>query len=213
MFHAFRLLARPRFAFGTACIFLYVGGEVSVGSLIISYLMQASVLDVAAQQAGKLVPLYWGGAMLGRFLGAYILRIASPAAVLSCAAAIVIGLLTLSANTTGALSGWSLLSIGLFNSIMFPTIFSLASAGLGARSAEGSGVICMAIVGGAVIPLLTGTAADTWGLKSALFVPAVCYAGICAFGWFTRGRTPPASSLQSERQQHISGMTDEAAIP
>jgi FHS family L-fucose permease-like MFS transporter len=186
MLRAFHLLARPRFAFGTVCIFLYVGGEVSVGSLIISYLMQNSVFNVAAQQAGKLVPLYWGGAMLGRFLGAYVLRVASPAVVLSCAAAIVIGLLLLSANTTGAISGWSLLSIGLFNSIMFPTIFSLASAGLGSRSAEGSGVICMAIVGGAIIPLLTGNAADIWGLKAALVVPAVCYAGICAFGWCTR---------------------------
>jgi FHS family L-fucose permease-like MFS transporter len=106
--------------------------------------------------------------------------------VLAGAAAIVIVLLTTSANSTGVLSAWALLSIGLFNSIMFPTIFSLASEGLGVRAAEGSGVICMAIVGGAVVPLLTGHAADHWGLKMALIVPAACYGGILLYGWFAR---------------------------
>ncbi|MGC1520782.1 MAG: hypothetical protein WA803_04500, partial [Steroidobacteraceae bacterium] len=95
-------------------------------------------------------------------------------------------LLTLSANTVGLVSGWSLLAIGLFNSIMFPTIFTLASEGLGKRTAEGSGVICMAIVGGAIVPLVTGRAADLWGLKLALMVPAACYLTILAFGWFAR---------------------------
>jgi FHS family L-fucose permease-like MFS transporter len=95
-------------------------------------------------------------------------------------------LLTISANTSGAVSAWSLLAIGLFNSIMFPTIFTLANEGLGERAAEGSGVICMAIVGGAIVPLLTGNAADYWGLKYALVVPAACYCGILLFGWFAR---------------------------
>ena len=90
------------------------------------------------------------------------------------------------ANTAGAVSGWSLLAIGLFNSIMFPTIFTLASEGLGKRAAEGSGVICVAIVGGAIVPLVTGNAADLWGLKQALAVPAACYFTILAFGWFAR---------------------------
>jgi FHS family L-fucose permease-like MFS transporter len=91
-----------------------------------------------------------------------------------------------SANTVGNVSGWSLLAIGLFNSIMFPTIFTLASEGLGKRAAEGSGVICVAIVGGAIVPLVTGNAADLWGLKHALIVPAVCYFTILAFGWYAR---------------------------
>jgi FHS family L-fucose permease-like MFS transporter len=95
-------------------------------------------------------------------------------------------LLTISANTTGWVSAWSLLSIGFFNSIMFPTIFTLANEGLGKRAAEGSGVICMAIVGGAIVPLVTGNAADLWGLKYALIVPAACYVGILLFGWFAR---------------------------
>src|ERR1700722_2860492 len=143
---AFNLLTRPRFAFGTLCIFLYVGGEVAIGSLIVSYLMQSSVLGLAAGLAGKHVSFYWGGAMVGRFIGAYLLRLFAPGKVLACAAAIVVLLLTISANTVGNVSGWSLLAIGLFNSIMFPTIFTLASEGLGTRAAEGSGVICMAIV-------------------------------------------------------------------
>ena len=183
---AFDLLGRPRFAFGTLCIFLYVGGEVAIGSLIVSYLMQPNVLGMAAEAAGKHVPFYWGGAMIGRFIGAYVLRKFAPGKVLTSVAATVIGLLLISANTVGEVSAWSLLAIGLFNSIMFPTIFSLACEGLGKRAAEGSGVICMAIVGGAVVPLVTGHAADMWGLKQALIVPALCYIGILSFGWFAR---------------------------
>jgi FHS family L-fucose permease-like MFS transporter len=183
---AFNLLTQPRFAFGTLCIFLYVGGEVAIGSLIVSYLMQGSVFGVAAEEAGKHVPYYWGGAMVGRFIGAYVLRLFAPGKVLACVAAAVIALLTFSALASGPASGWALLSIGLFNSIMFPTIFTLASEGLGTRAAEGSGVICMAIVGGAIVPLVTGNAADLWGLKLSLSVPAVCYFGILAFGLFAR---------------------------
>jgi FHS family L-fucose permease-like MFS transporter len=183
---AFNLLARPRFAFGALCIFLYVGGEVAIGSVIVNYLMQSSVLGLAGGAAGKHLPFYWGGAMVGRFIGAWLLRLFAPGKVLACAAAAVIVLLTVSANTMGLVSGWSLLAIGLFNSIMFPTIFTLASEGLGTRAAEGSGVICVAIVGGAVVPLATGTAADVWGLKHALIVPAVCYFTILAYGWFAR---------------------------
>jgi FHS family L-fucose permease-like MFS transporter len=183
---AISLLARPRFAFGALCIFLYVGGEVAIGSVIVNYLMQSTVLGMAAEQAGKHVSYYWGGAMVGRFIGAYLLRLFSPGKVLVCAAAVVLALLTISANSAGLVSGWSLLAIGLFNSIMFPTIFTLASEGLGKRAAEGSGVICMAIVGGAIVPLLTGRAADLWGLKQALIVPAICYCTILCFGWFAR---------------------------
>ena len=183
---AFNLLTRPRFAFGTLCIFLYVGGEVAIGSVIVSYLMQSSVLGMAAGVAGKHLIFYWGGAMVGRFAGAWLLRLCSPGKVLACAAGVVCVLLTVSANSSGLVSGWSLLAIGLFNSIMFPTIFTLANEGLGTRAAEGSGVICMAIVGGAIVPLVTGNAADLWGLKQALAVPAVCYLTILGFGWFAR---------------------------
>lgn len=183
---AFELLKQPRFAFGAACIFLYVGAEVAVGSVIVNYLMESDVLGLGAEAAGKHVPLYWGGAMVGRFIGATLLRMFSPGKVLACAAGMTILLLLVSANSTGLVSGWSLLAVGLFNSIMFPTIFSLASEGLGERAAEGSGLICVAIVGGAIVPLITGHAADLVGLKMALAVPAICYAIILCFGIFAR---------------------------
>jgi FHS family L-fucose permease-like MFS transporter len=95
-------------------------------------------------------------------------------------------LLLVSSNSSGAVSGWSLLAIGVFNAIMFPTIFSLACEGLGARAAEGSGLICVAIVGGAIVPLITGAFADAAGLKLALSVPALCYAAILCFGVYAR---------------------------
>ncbi|RSU54232.1 sugar MFS transporter [Sphingomonas sp. S-NIH.Pt15_0812] len=187
MFHAFTLLKRPRFAMGTACIFLYVGAEVAIGSLIVNYLMQPSVFGITDKAAGDHVPFYWGGALIGRFIGAYILTRMSPGKVLAGAATGAIALLLISANTQGAVSGWSLLAIGLMNSIMFPTIFSLASEGLGKRAAEGSGVIATAIVGGAVIPYLTGSLADASNsLHFALTLPAVCYLLIAAYGLYAR---------------------------
>jgi FHS family L-fucose permease-like MFS transporter len=193
MGHPFALLRRRRFGFGALCIFLYVGAEVAIGSVIVSYLMQSSVLSLSPEDAGKHVPFYWGGAMVGRFIGAYLLRVFSPGKVLACAAAGAMVLLLTSANSTGPVAGWALLAVGLFNSIMFPTIFSLACEGLGPRAAEASGIICMAIVGGAVIPLITGRLADWTGLQFALTVPAVCYAGILSFGIYARGPAAAAN--------------------
>ncbi len=183
---AWSLLRQARFSYGVLCIFLYVGAEVTIGSLMVSYLMQPSALHLAAQSAGQHVSYYWGGAMVGRFISAELLRLYSPGKVLAGAAAAVLCLLFVSSHSIGALSGWSLLAVGLFNSLMFPTIFSLACEGLGARAAQASGILCVAIVGGALIPLATGHAADLLGLKSALFVPAICYAGILGFGIFAR---------------------------
>jgi MFS transporter, FHS family, L-fucose permease len=182
---AFDLLRQQRFGFGALCIFLYVGAEVAIGSLIVNYLMESNIMGLAEQDAGKLVPLYWGGALVGRFIGAYILRIVSPGLVLAGVAIAVMTLLLISGSGSGGVAGWSLLAIGLFNSIMFPTIFTLASRDLGKRAAEGSGVICVAIVGGAVIPPLTGWVADMVGsLQTALIVPALCYMVIAAFGLY-----------------------------
>ena len=197
----FDLLRQRRFAFGATCIFLYVGAEVAIGSIIVSYLMQPDVMALAQRAAGDHVSFYWGGAMVGRFAGSFVLRIFSPGKVLACVAAAVLALLAISASSTGAVSGWSLLAIGLCNSIMFPTIFSLASEGLGARAAEGSGIIATAIVGGAIVPLLLGRTADLTGsLKVALVVPALCYAIICSFGVFAR-RPHPALAAQATWQQ------------
>ena len=184
--HAFRLLRQPRFGFGALGIFLYVGAEVAIGSMIVNFLMQPDVLGLSARAAGESVPFYWGGAMIGRFIGAYLLRLYSPGKVLASAAAVAILLLAIAATSTGALTAGALLAVGLFNSIMFPTIFTLASEGLGSRAHEGSGIICMAIAGGAIVPVLMGHAADVAGLKVALAVPAACYAAILAFGIYAR---------------------------
>jgi FHS family L-fucose permease-like MFS transporter len=186
---AFSLLGQPRVAFGTLSIFLYVGGEVAIGLIIVNFLMQPSVMGLAPRSAGELVPIYWGGAMVGRFIGAWLLQRRSPGKLLMLAASMVL-LLLVSAGITVPVSGWALLSIGLFNSIMFPTIFSLACEGLGRRAAEGSGIICMAIVGGAIVPLLLGAVADARDLKFALIVPALCYIGILTFGWVARRPHP-----------------------
>jgi MFS transporter, FHS family, L-fucose permease len=183
----FDLLQRPRFGYGAGCIFLYVGAEVAIGSVIVNYLGQANVLGLEEQAAGKLIPVYWGGALVGRFIGSIALRLFSPGMILSSVACGAIALLTLSGNSSGALAGYSLLAIGLMNSIMFPTIFTLACEKLGTRAADGSGVICVAIVGGAVIPPMTGALADISGsLAVALAIPAACYAAIAGFGYFAR---------------------------
>ena len=180
------LLKRSRFGFGALCIFLYVGGEVAIGSIIVDYLQQDSVMGIGEQAAGKLIALYWGGAMVGRFIGSGLLRMVSPGILLSTVATGAITLLLISANTTGDVSGYSLLAIGLMNSIMFPTIFSLACERLGSRAADGSGIINVAICGGAVVPLLFGVVADASTLTTALVIPAICYAVIVCFGIFAR---------------------------
>jgi FHS family L-fucose permease-like MFS transporter len=183
----FALLRRPRFGFGALCIFLYVGAEVAIGSLIVSYLMQESVLGLSDQSAGKLIGLYWGGAMVGRFIGSAVLRYASPGLALASVACGAILLILVSANSSGAVAGYSLLAIGLMNAIMFPTIFSLACEKLGASAADGSGILNVAICGGAIIPLLTGMLADSTGsLALSLALPALCYLVIAAFGWYAR---------------------------
>ena len=197
---ALGLMRVPRFVFGASCIFLYVGAEVAIGSLIVNYLMQTDVLGLGQKAAGEHVPLYWGGAMVGRFIGSYLLRLFSPGKVLAVAAAGVVTLLLISSHTSGAVAGWSLLAIGLCNSIMFPTIFSLASEGLGARSASASGIIAVAIVGGAVIPPLTGHVADVFSLRTALIVPAICHVGILAYGIYARRPAAAAAHALAQAQ-------------
>ncbi|PKP94300.1 MAG: glucose/galactose MFS transporter [Alphaproteobacteria bacterium HGW-Alphaproteobacteria-14] len=180
------LLKRPRFGYGAASIFLYVGAEVAIGSFIVNYLMQSHVLNLAEQDAGKLISLYWGGALVGRFIGSGLLRVVSPGWLLATVAAGAITLIAISANSTGAVAGYSLLAVGLMNAIMFPTIFSLACEKLGPRAADGSGIINVAICGGAIIPPMYGALADATSLAFALVLPAACYAIIAGFGVFAR---------------------------
>jgi MFS transporter, FHS family, L-fucose permease len=181
------LLKRPRFGYGALCIFLYVGAEVAIGSLIVNYLMQPHVMGLDREVAGPMIGLYWGGAMVGRFIGSALLRLASPGKLLAFVAIASILLILISTQTNGAVSGYSLLAVGLTNAIMFPTIFTLACEKLGSRAADGSGIINVAIVGGAVVPLLTGIIADmTSSLAIAFVLPMICYAIIAGFGFYAR---------------------------
>jgi MFS transporter, FHS family, L-fucose permease len=179
------LLGRPRLAFGALCIFCYVGAEVAIGSNLIAYLGDARTMRLDQQAAGKLLALYWGGALVGRFAGTFLLRMVKPGLLLLTFAGIAISLNLLSGVSSGALAGWSLILVGLFNSIMFPTIFSLATEGMDKEAPQASGILCTAIVGGAFVPPLFGLVADQAGLALALVVPVICYAVIALFGVYT----------------------------
>jgi FHS family L-fucose permease-like MFS transporter len=173
---------------GALAIFLYVGAEVSIGSTMTNFLHQNDVLGFTLEQAGKLVSLYWGGAMIGRFVGSALLTRLRAGLLLGAAAIVALLLCLFVSQATGAAAGYAALSIGFFNSIMFPVIFTLTLERSKASAAAVSGLLCMAIVGGAVLPLLMGRLADLCGLRMAYCVPLVAYACISAFG-FTASRT------------------------
>ncbi|MDD2758881.1 MAG: sugar MFS transporter [Methylomonas sp.] len=176
----------PQLVLGALAIFLYVGGEVSIGSFMVNFLGAPNIAGLPEQEAGKYVSFYWGGAMVGRFAGAWVMRKFDPAWVLMWHAVIAGGLVSTAILGSGGLAMWSLLSVGLCNSIMFPTIFSLALAGLGRHTGQGSGILCAAIVGGAIVPVLQGTLADRLGLQMALMTPLVCYVYIAGYAWQSR---------------------------
>ncbi|WP_129642480.1 sugar MFS transporter [Peristeroidobacter agariperforans] len=167
---------------GAVAIFMYVGAEVAIGSLLVNFMAQPEVGGLNESTAGRYLSLYWGGAMVGRFIGAVVLRKIKPGHVLAFNAACAIALLLIAMGMAGKTAMWAVLAIGLFNSIMFPTIFTLGVAKLGRHTGEGSGVLCMAIVGGAIVPVIQGYFADTIGLLASFFVPAICYAYIVFYG-------------------------------
>jgi FHS family L-fucose permease-like MFS transporter len=185
-FAAFSLLKNPRVRYGVAAMFLYVGAEVTIGSMLINYLALPRTLAMTHTAAGKLLALYWGGLLLGRLAGIAILRRVSAWRLVASYGTAALALVLVSMWTVGPLAGWTMVAVGLCNSIMFPLIFALASQGLGERTAEGSGLLCVAIVGGALVPLATGHMADLTNLTTAMLVPAFCYVGIAAFGVYAR---------------------------
>lgn len=208
---SFGLLKRPRLAFGVLAIFLYVGAEVSIGSLMVNYLLQPKILGQTsgvachpvafdllrlfypclhtAQDAGKLVSFYWGAAMVGRLIGSGALFLRAPAGRLLSLCAVGAGLLVaISAASTGWTAVAAIIAVGLFNSIMFPTIFTLAIEGMGPKTPQASSLLCMAIVGGAIVPLVTGALADLVGLSLAFGAPIVCYGLIALYGQFSHSR-------------------------
>jgi len=167
---------------GAIGIFVYVGGEVSIGSFMINFLGESNVAGLSNADAAHYVSYYWGGAMIGRFIGFAVMRYVSPGKTLAFNATVVIALVLTAIFASGHTAMWALIAVGLFNSIMFPTIFSMALNKLGPYTGQGSGILCMAIVGGALIPFLQGFLADTIGLQWSFFVPAVCYIYILFYG-------------------------------
>jgi FHS family L-fucose permease-like MFS transporter len=172
---------RRSLVLGALAIFLYVGGEVSIGSFLVNYFADSSIAGLSHAEAGEMVAYYWGAAMVGRLVGAAAMNYVAPTKYLSLNALIAIIMIIVSMNTSGSIAMWSILAVGFFNSIMFPTIFTLAVKGLGSLTSKGSGLVCQAIVGGALIPLVQGVAADTIGIQLSFIVPMLCYIYI---GWY-----------------------------
>lgn len=168
---------------GALAIFCYVGAEVAIGSYIVNFLNLPSILGMPEHTAAKLLSYYWGGAMVGRFIGSVVMRKAGPARILALNAIFAAVLVLAAMLASGNFAMIAILSIGLFNSIMFPTIFTLAIDDLGDHTAQASGILCMAIVGGAVIPLLQGVLADKMGLQESFFLPILCYIFIAHYGF------------------------------
>lgn len=175
-------MSYPHLVLGAVGIFVYVGGEVSIGSFLISFMGEKDVADLAPAVAAGYVSLYWGGAMVGRFIGFAVMRYVSPGKTLAFNAACSIMLILTAIYGHGSIAMWAILAVGLCNSIMFPTIFSMALHQLGKFTGQASGILCMAIVGGAIVPFLQGYMADHVGLHLSFYIPAVCYAFILFYG-------------------------------
>ena len=202
------LLKNKLMLMGALGIFLYVGAEVAIGSFLVNYFNDMNLAVVVAENEtmmriansiastfnktfsnsdpksllGIFIIFYWGGAMIGRFVGAYLTRILPAGRVLSLFALLAIVMIAVSITTQGLLSMWSILAVGLFNSIMFPTIFTLTLEGLGDLKAQASGILCMAIVGGAIIPFVFGGLIDNFGFKTAFILTLFCYGYILYYG-------------------------------
>lgn len=173
---------------GVVGIFVYVGAEVSIGSFLVNYLSQPNIGGMTEKDAAFFVSFYWGAAMVGRFIGSAILQKLGTGPVLGFAAIAAGLLVTISMLGFGSVAVWSIILVGLFNSVMFPSIFTLGIAGLGALTGEASGLLIAAIVGGAIIPVMQGALADTIGIHHAFILPVLCYMFIAYYGF--RGSKP-----------------------
>ena len=172
----------PNLLFGVAGIFAYVGAEVSIGSFLVNYFGLPEIAGFSAKTAAGCVSFYWAGAMVGRFLGAPLLRRIKAGYLLGLCAVCAATLVTTSMVMGGHGAMWTILAVGLFNSIMFPSIFSLGVAELGPLTGNGSGLLNMAIVGGAILPVAQGVIADRLGLHHAFILPVICYLYILFYG-------------------------------
>ncbi len=201
-----KLLQNKMMLMGALGIFVYVGAEVAIGSYLVNYFLDMNIVEAIKNSpimqsiaesllnsdlesvdskaiVGAFVLFYWSGAMIGRFVGAYLTKILSPGKVLSIFAGLAISMILISMNTMGLVAMWSILAVGLFNSIMFPTIFTLALDGLDDLKPQASGLLCTAIVGGALIPPMYGFLTDNIGFKLAFILVILCYGYILYYGW------------------------------
>lgn len=186
---------RPWLLFGALGIFTYVGAEVSIGSLLVNYMGLPQIAGMREEAAARYLMFYWGGAMMGRFIGSAVLQKVRTAPVLGTAGVCAMLLTLLSVATHGHTAMWALLAVGLFNSIMFPSIFTLGIQELGPLTSKGSSLMIAAIVGGALIPLATGAMADYQGLQLAFVIPAICYVYIASYGFTSMRRPAPSNVL------------------
>ena len=171
----------PNLIFGAIAIFVYVGAEVSIGSFLVNYFSQPEIGGLTEKVAASFVAFYWGGAMVGRFIGSALLQKMKTGGLLGICAVCAAGLVAVSMLTSGHAAMYSIILVGFFNSIMFPSIFTLGVAELGPLTGDGSGVMIMAIVGGAIIPVAQGWIADRIGIHHAFFLPVICYLYILFF--------------------------------
>lgn len=176
------LLSHRGLLLGAVGIFLYVGAEVSIGSFMISFFGEPNIGNLTAANAAHYVSYYWTGAMIGRFIGFAVMRVVSPGRTLAFNATAAILLILTAVFSGGTTAMWAIIAVGLFNSIMFPTIFSMALHNLGKFTGQGSGVLCMAIVGGALVPFSQGFIADTVNVQMSFLLPAACYLFILFYG-------------------------------
>ena len=178
----------PQLVYGTIAIFTYVGAEVSIGSFLINYLSQPDIGNYPEVTAARYVAYYWGGAMVGRFIGSAILQKVRTGIVLAAVSIAACALVVTSMLATGHVAAWSIIAVGLFNSVMFPSIFTLGIAELGPLTGDASGVLVMAIVGGAILPIIQGAIADRIGVHHAFILPVLCYIYILFYA--LRGSRP-----------------------
>jgi MFS transporter, FHS family, L-fucose permease len=182
------LWKRRQLVLGALGIFLYVGAEVSIGSFLINYFTQPDIGNLTVKAAAGLVSLYWLGAMIGRFIGSAVLQKLSTRTVLGTVAVVACLLVLTSMASTGWLAMGTIICVGLFNSVMFPSIFTLGIEGLGPLTGKGSGLLVQAIVGGGIIPVAEGALADHIGIHHAFILPALCYIYIAFYGF--KGSVP-----------------------
>ena len=181
--------------FGALGIFAYVGAEVSIGSFMVNYLGQPDIAGLSPKIAAGYVSFYWGGAMVGRLIGAAVLQKIKTGRLLAICAVCTTLLVTFSMLTSGHVAMWSMIGVGFFNSIMFPSIFSLGVAELVPLTSTGSGLINMAIVGGAIVPLMQGAIADRVGIHHAFILPVICYLYILFYA--VRGSRPNSERYEN----------------